>query len=408
MEEIIEILLSNFQSFTPKTDINLIKLFRNTNIKKLPRIGSIINGLKEFANFVTVGRIKLEFEENEFCYYDISFRIPPNTFSQKSKVIEFILNDVTQIIQIENDKNDINFKSMLLAKIAHEFKNPINTINAVCSNLNSKIMQNPEIMAELKAIQGVSDNSLNNFNFISSLCEYLLFLIEDLNTFIKRGLNKNKNTKNSVLSETQYETESEKSFKAEMTVLNLTKLLDFCYNIFYIRQAYDKSKPMLKILKDYCKSLPTYFYTNETKLKQVLINLISNAYKFTVSGYVTLMAKFMEYEDKNTILFSIIDTGSGIEANELPNLFTPFKKINKNQRFNCQGSGLGLSIVKDILHNFDSKIQVKSESGKGSTFSFELEDKNKANISRSRIIKEDNEFNFESNKIDEDNKSNYF
>jgi len=342
--------------------------------RKLQKIRPHIAKNPEFDKFVTIGRIKLPVDEDEFLYFDIAFRVPKNIMDENSKLVEFILNDVTQIIQVENDKNDIKFKSVLLAKIAHEFKNPINTINAICVKLNNEIMKNPEMMLALQKLQNVNDEKINNLNFIASLCDYLLFLIEDLNTFVKIGLSK-KDKKTDRKDNSSSEQVSEKSFNKKMTTLNLIHLIDFCYNLFFIKQAYDKSKPFLKITKTLASDLPEQFYTNEIKLKQVLINLLSNSYKFTVSGLINIDVRLVKYDNKSNIKFSIIDTGTGLDKTEMKNIFKPFATVDRNQVHNNHGSGLGLCIVTDILELFDSKVNVVSEVGKGSTFSFELENK---------------------------------
>ena len=396
IEEFLEILLSNFQSFVPKTDPSLTKLLRNQSQRKLPKIYSIIAKIPEFRQFNKVGRIKFNTDANEFMYFDISLRIPQNNFdSYDNKVVEFILNDVTQVIQVENDKNDIRFKSILLAKIAHEFKNPINTINAISSILNTKIMQNPEVMQAIQKIQNINDNSINNFNFIMSLCDYLLFLIEDLNTFVKLGLGKKSHKGDKYKDKDSMNSEpSNKSFTSKMTVLNLSELLDFCYNLFFMRQAYDKGKPNLKIIKNY-SNIPDKFFTNEIKLKQVIINLLSNAYKFTISGFVSLNANLIKTpDDKSKVLFSVTDTGSGLDKEEISSIFIPFE-VSKQNQHNCHGSGLGLSIVADILELFESKIKLESKVGQGSTFSFEIENKIQNNLSNNKILELEHDEDYE-------------
>jgi len=168
---------------------------------------------------------------------------------------------------------------------------------------------------------------------------------------------------------------SDISFKKKMTLLNLNHLLDFCYNLFFIKQAYDTSRPFLKVTKNFANNLPEFFFTNEIKLKQILINLLSNAYKFTVSGMICLDVKMITQDNKSKVRFSVIDTGTGLDKSEIKSIFKPFGMLDRTQGHNNQGSGLGLCIVADILELFESKINLKSEVGKGSTFSFELENK---------------------------------
>ncbi|MBF0913917.1 ATP-binding protein, partial [Candidatus Gracilibacteria bacterium] len=109
---------------------------------------------------------------------------------------------------------------------------------------------------------------------------------------------------------------------------------------------------------------------DENRLKQVFINLISNALKFTdLGGEVIIKASLKG----NNVIFEIIDNGVGIAKEELEKIFEKFSQASCDlQRLNSCGLGIGLALVKNILKDFKSQINVKSEVGKGSNFYFEL------------------------------------
>jgi len=113
--------------------------------------------------------------------------------------------------------------------------------------------------------------------------------------------------------------------------------------------------------------------TNEKRLKQILINLLSNAYKFTASGTITLAANiYTSIFAENFVRFSVIDSGEGLSEEEKKLLFKPFSKVERNQYLNSFGSGLGLVIVKEIVDKLESTINFTSDIGKGTKFYFDL------------------------------------
>ncbi|MGL4852715.1 MAG: sensor histidine kinase [Phocaeicola sp.] len=106
-----------------------------------------------------------------------------------------------------------------------------------------------------------------------------------------------------------------------------------------------------------------YLYTDIERLQQVIINLITNALKFTFEGKIMLELK---KEDEHKALFIVTDTGCGIPIEKQGNLFTRFKKVDENK----QGTGLGLSICKVIVENLGGTIQIDSTYREGARFVF--------------------------------------
>jgi CheY-like chemotaxis protein len=109
---------------------------------------------------------------------------------------------------------------------------------------------------------------------------------------------------------------------------------------------------------------------NEVRLKQVIINLLSNSFKFTLNGKIILSVDIIS--DKK-LRIRISDTGVGFNKDEIKDIFSPFSQVYSNQNLNRNGSGLGLYIVKDILKGFGSDIQYDSQKDIGSTFWFDIE-----------------------------------
>jgi signal transduction histidine kinase len=128
-----------------------------------------------------------------------------------------------------------------------------------------------------------------------------------------------------------------------------------------------------KIILDFDDEIPSYLMSDPIKLSQIFMNLVGNALKFTKDGEVKVIAKLMKKEEEDvTIYFEVADTGIGISKEKQDSIFEGFEQgsIQINREYG--GTGLGLTIVKSLLGLFDSKIQLESEPGKGSSFFFEL------------------------------------
>ena len=137
----------------------------------------------------------------------------------------------------------------------------------------------------------------------------------------------------------------------------------------------------IKIATEF-NGLPEYIQTDERKLKQILYNLLSNAVKFTPdNGHILLTAKRVSNTDKqfhalsasgnNYIQISVQDSGIGIKKEDLDRILQPFEQVDNTASRRFQGTGLGLSLTKNLVELHQGKIWAESEGeGKGATFSF--------------------------------------
>lgn len=150
---------------------------------------------------------------------------------------------------------------------------------------------------------------------------------------------------------------------------NLKKVLAEVMNS--LQQTAKESKTAL--ILEYDPEIPGQLMSDPLKLSQIFMNLVGNALKFTKNGEVMVLAKLIKREeDKAHIFFEVRDNGIGIAVEQQEKIFDNFEQgsIQINREYG--GTGLGLSIVKSLLGLFDSKIQLESEPGKGSSFFFEL------------------------------------
>jgi CheY-like chemotaxis protein len=125
----------------------------------------------------------------------------------------------------------------------------------------------------------------------------------------------------------------------------------------------------LQLNFEYSIDVPQYIQTDENKLRQVLINLLGNALKFTQQGGVRLR---VTSNQQTTITFEISDTGSGISPDELNTIFDPFVQTKTGRKY-IEGTGLGLPISREFVQLMGGDITVSSILGKGSTFTFNIE-----------------------------------
>jgi PAS domain S-box-containing protein len=223
-----------------------------------------------------------------------------------------------------------NAKSAFLANISHEIRTPLNGVVGFTS-----LLSDTELSEEQRLF-------VNNLKASSAVLHSLIADILDFSK-IDAGIIE--------------------------IIRSQTELRTFVSEIENILR-YQFSKDGNQLILNIDPSIPEYILVDSIKLKQVLVNLLSNGSKFTSKGVVTL-----SIVPQNEVLrFEVKDTGIGIKPEDLKTIFNPFVQGDLSRTKKYQGSGLGLSISKKILEAMNSEIHVESEPGKGSTFYFDLRD----------------------------------
>ena len=129
----------------------------------------------------------------------------------------------------------------------------------------------------------------------------------------------------------------------------------------------------LELVTEYGHAIPENLEGDPMRLRQIILNLISNAVKFTAEGKITLSIRMLKEDaEKVTIEFAVTDTGIGIPENKLGHIFEDFEQVAYADSKLYGGTGLGLAIVKQLVELQGGTIIVKSKVDKGSTFSFTL------------------------------------
>ncbi len=140
-------------------------------------------------------------------------------------------------------------------------------------------------------------------------------------------------------------------------------------------------------------NIPDKLTGDDVRIRQVLVNLLSNAFKYTAEGDVTFKAKLIPESDEKEacIWFSVKDTGMGIKKEDMDKILVPYERFDVDKNRNIEGSGLGLPITFKLLAGMGSKMRVESEYGTGSEFSFVLKQQivNPTPISQIKMAKEE-------------------
>ncbi len=254
-----------------------------------------------------------------------------NRYLANERLLELNKEIKEKIILAENANNA---KSTFLANMSHELRTPLNSI----LGFSQILLQSNEI----------NNNDKEHIRFIQKSGEHLLSLINDVLDLSKIEAGK---------------------FELQFSIFSLHSLIFTIGKMLEIK-AIEKGLGFEVIISP---NTPSFVIFDERKLKQVLLNVLSNAIKYTDKGEVVLSLNLIRQEgNKARISFSIQDTGRGIAKSDIESIFMPFQQITTNSQY-VQGTGLGLSITKSLVEAMGSEIKVESELGKGSQFSFEIE-----------------------------------
>ncbi|MCL2008456.1 MAG: ATP-binding protein [Treponema sp.] len=221
-----------------------------------------------------------------------------------------------------------NAKSDFLAKMSHEIRTPMNAITG---------------MTELLSRRNLPDDARYEVQDIKQASSNLISIINDILDFSKIEAGK---------------------LELNPVGYQLSSLVNDTVSIIRVRFL---EKP-IRFYTNIDSNIPNGLFGDEVRLRQILINLLTNAAKYTDHGHVSLTIAEEKREDKIVWLkIAVADTGHGIKNDDLSKLFENFSQFNKNKD-NIEGTGLGLAITKRLCVTMGGDISVESEFGKGSEF----------------------------------------
>ena len=224
-----------------------------------------------------------------------------------------------------------NAKSMFLANMSHEIRTPMNGVIGMVEALKS---------SEL------NEDQMEYLNIIDISSENLLSVVNDILDFSK-------------VEAGQIELEN-LTFSIKRTIEEVIKMLKFKSDQKDLYLKYEVSD-----------EIPAFLIGDPLRIKQVLINLINNAIKFTSNGGISILCKLERINEKKAVLkFEVTDTGIGISEEAKKRLFESFTQADASTTRKFGGTGLGLAISKSLSKMMNGEIGVDSEEGQGSTFWF--------------------------------------
>jgi len=304
--------------------------FVNNDRHRIMVLNPIFSNEEQYGLFLC----ELDFED----FSKINFVTPQISYTMKqSNLMRQLEKNVQEIEEAKRIAEKASqAKANFLANMSHEIRTPINAV----------LGMNEMILRECK------DPDITRYaQNISSAGKTLLSLINDVLDISKIELGK-------------------------------LEIIPTDYELFYVlsdlvNMISERSKKKnLKLELNFEKDLPSILYGDEVKLKQIIMNLLTNAVKYTDSGTVTFnMGWKREEEDFVCLLVSVEDTGKGIKEEDIPKLFRAFERIEEKKNRNIEGTGLGISITEQLLELMGSNLEVETVYGKGSKFSFILKQK---------------------------------
>ncbi|MDL2264421.1 response regulator [Synergistaceae bacterium OttesenSCG-928-I11] len=245
----------------------------------------------------------------------------------------FLLDDVTELVKTkEKAEQAARSKSSFLANMSHEIRTPMNAIVG---------------MGHLLETTELSEKQKDFLENLLRASDSLLDIINDILDFSKIDAQR---------------------FELVEQDYNLAELVGDVVNIVKLR-AHEKR---LALYVDISPDLARLYRGDNVRIKQILVNVLTNAIKYTKSGSIEMRVASSGTRAEGRLFFSVCDTGIGIREEDLPNLFSAFSQMDVRKNRNVEGTGLGLAISKGLAQAMNGDIFVESEYGVGSCFTVSL------------------------------------
>ncbi len=305
-------------------------------------MNSLVQGINQLSEKVEISNDNLQKRVNSAV---TKLTRTLNILEEKNEELE---NTGTKLIEANKAKDDF------LASISHELRTPLTAIIGY-----SRLLKKTDLASE----------QVDQVTVINKASTMLLALIDNILDFSKL---------------------KSQSIKLENASFNLESLLDEIVDLH--QPELDDKGINLKVIVDI--KVPLNLVGDEFRLKQIVNNLVRNSIKFTSEGSVSLKVSLLQKENDFGLIFSIKDTGIGMDSDDISHLFNPFSQADSSISRRFGGTGLGLVISKQLVDLLGGEISVNSRKGKGTEVIFSI-----LNIEKQSDERESEELSIKPNSI---------
>ncbi|CAI2365961.1 unnamed protein product [Moneuplotes crassus] len=265
--------------------------------------------------------------------------------------------DITDVIKLEEAKNNIKCQKIMFTSASHEFRTPLNSIT------NSFDI----VFGSFKTIEKIGHPYFSQLQGRNKIVFDESF--QELSKFVKIG----KNSSMLLLTLVEDVLNLAKMEAGTFTILkelfSIQEILEEIQDIFTMQCEHKGLKFLLDAPPDIKNML---IHSDKARLKQIILNLVSNSYKFTFRGYIKIECKIVEKLEKLFVQFKVRDTGMGISEEQQEKLFKLFSMVSDTKGLNPNGTGIGLTVSKRYVEAIGGEIHLHSALRKGTDVIFTI------------------------------------